>query len=146
MFRFLHLIRLVSTALFVLLMSICSCGQRAGQSEVADLSPSAKKAIELAKTGHCKDALPQLKRASLHLADKDLKREVGFAGVRCAMFADKPDAAVEFLRALNHDFPGDPDVLYLAVHTYSDLSTRASAQLAATAPTSYQALELNAEA
>jgi tetratricopeptide (TPR) repeat protein len=47
---------------------------------------------------------------------------------------------------LNHDFPGDPEVLYLAVHTYSDLSTRASAQLAATAPTSYQALELNAEA
>jgi tetratricopeptide (TPR) repeat protein len=66
--------------------------------------------------------------------------------VRCAMFADQPDAAIDFLRALNHQFPGDPDVLYLSVHTYSDLSTRASAALADAAPTSYQTLELNAEA
>ncbi len=113
----------------------------------ADSSSSATKhAIELAKTGHCKEALPLLKKSIARVADKDLKRDVGFAGVRCAMFADQPDAALDFLRALNHEFPNDPDVLYLSVHTYSDLSTRASAELANTAPTSYQALELNAEA
>jgi tetratricopeptide (TPR) repeat protein len=36
--------------------------------------------------------------------------------------------------------------LYLSVHTYSDLSTRASAELATKAGNSYQAHELNAEA
>jgi tetratricopeptide (TPR) repeat protein len=112
----------------------------------ADSSSGARHAIELAKTGHCKEALPLLKKGVAHVADKDLKRDVGFSGVRCAMFADQPDAAIDFLRALNHEFPNDPDVLYLSVHTYSDLSTRASAGLANAAPTSYQALELNAEA
>lgn len=119
---------------------------QAAKPATADVSAAAKKAVELAKTGHCTEALPLLKKDAAHIPDRGLKREMEFAGVRCAMFADQPDTAVEFLRALNHDFPGDPDVLYLAVHTYSDLSTRASAQLAATAPTSYQALELNAEA
>ena len=47
---------------------------------------------------------------------------------------------------LSRDFPHDPDVLYLAVHAYSDLSTRASQELAQSARTSYQAHELNAEA
>jgi predicted Zn-dependent protease len=37
-------------------------------------------------------------------------------------------------------------VLYLAVHVFSDLSLRASQELAATAPDSYQMHELNAEA
>ena len=81
-----------------------------------------------------------------HAADKDLKRNVGFAGVRCAMFADQPDVAEDFLRFLNREFPRDPDVLYLSVHTYSDLSTRAAAELATTAPKSPEALELDAEA
>jgi tetratricopeptide (TPR) repeat protein len=122
-----------------------SCAAQAAKPAAADISTNAKKAVELAKSGHCKEALALLKKDSSHIADKDLKREIGFAGVRCAMFADQPDAAVGFLRSLNHDFPGDPDVLYLSVHTYSDLSTRASSELAAKAPTSYQALELNAE-
>ncbi|HXY50638.1 MAG TPA: tetratricopeptide repeat protein [Terriglobales bacterium] len=90
--------------------------------------------------------MPPLKKAGAQVADRDLKREAGFAGVRCAMFVDQPDAALDFLRLLNHEFPDDPDVLYLTVHTYSDLSTRASAELAQIAPNSYQALELNAEA
>ena len=101
--------------------------------------------MDLAKTGHCKEALPLLKKNAERIANKDLKRDVGFAGVRCAMFADQPDTAIDFLRSLNHEFPRDPDVLYLSVHTYSDLSTRASAELANAAPTSHQALELNAE-
>jgi Tfp pilus assembly protein PilF len=111
----------------------------------ADSSSVAKQGVQLAKSGHCKEALPIL-RKSAHITEKDLKREAGFAGVRCAMFADQPDAAIDFLRSLNHEFPHDPDVLYLAVHTYSDLSTRASSELANSAPASYQAQELSAEA
>jgi tetratricopeptide (TPR) repeat protein len=112
-----------------------------------DTATTAKHAVDLAKTGHCEEALPLLKKSTSHLSNnKDLLRDAGFAGVRCAMFANQTDAAVDFLRMLNRDFAGDPDVLYLSVHTYSDLSTRSSAELASTAPNSYQALELNAEA
>jgi tetratricopeptide (TPR) repeat protein len=90
--------------------------------------------------------LPLLKQAIAHVVDKDRKRSVGFAGVRCAMFADQPDAAEDFLRFLNREFPHDPEVLYLSVHTYSDLSSRAASELATTAPKSAQGHELNAEA
>ncbi|PYX58732.1 MAG: hypothetical protein DMG73_10135, partial [Acidobacteria bacterium] len=55
------------------------------------------------------------------------------------------DAAIEFVRFLNREFPHDPEVLYISVHTYSDLSTRASQELAMRAPNSYQAHKLNAE-
>lgn len=102
-------------------------------------------AVEIAKTGHCKEALPILKKMEGHLANASLKREAGFAGVRCAMFADQPDTAIDFLRSLNRAFPHDPDILYLSVHTYSDISTRASAELADSNPASYQAQELSAE-
>ena len=61
------------------------------------------------------------------------------------MSENQPDAAVDFLRFLNREFPHDPDVLYVAVHTYSDLSTSAAQELATTAPNSYQAHQLNAE-
>ena len=107
---------------------------------------SAERAVSLAQSGHCKEALPLLQQTRLLSADKDLKRSVGFAGVRCAMFADQPEAAEDFLRFLNREFPHDPEVLYLSVHTYSDLSTRAAAELATSAPKSAQAHELNAEA
>jgi len=116
------------------------------QIPASDPTANAKHAVEVAKTGHCKEALPLLKKGAGGTANRDLKRDVGFAGVRCAMFADQPDAAIDFLRTLIHEFPRNPDVLYLAVHTYSDLSTRASSELANEAPNSRQAQELNAEA
>ena len=47
---------------------------------------------------------------------------------------------------LNQKFPGDPEVLYVSVHAYSDLSTQAAQKLARTAPHSLPALEMDAEA
>jgi len=111
----------------------------------AGVASSAERALSLAESGHCKEALPLLKQARAHVAEKDLKRSVGFAGVRCAMFAGQPDAAEEFLLFLNRELPRDPEVLYLSVHTYSDLSSRAAADLATTAPKSAQGHELHAE-
>lgn len=114
--------------------------------KAADVAASGKVAMNLAKTGHCKEALPGLKRAAQHNADAAVKRDAGFAGVRCAMAIGEADAALDFLRFLKREFPRDPDVLYLAVHTYSDLSTRSSLELATTAPSSPEAHQLNAEA
>ena len=141
MFRFRHTI-----LLGVLLWGSLSLAQAPKKTPSADTKSSAERAVSLAQSGHCKEALPLLKQTTSHTADKDLKRSVGFAGVRCAMMTDQPDAAEDFLRLLNREFPRDPEVLYLSVHTYSDLSTRAAAELATTAPKSDQALELNAEA
>ena len=105
-----------------------------------------QRAIKLAQSGHCEEAVPALKRASQTAADKPLKRTAAFAGVRCAMLVNQTGAAVDFLQMLNREFPGDPEVLYLSVHTYSDLSTKAAQQLAMTAPNSLEGHKLNAEA
>jgi tetratricopeptide (TPR) repeat protein len=140
--------QLVST-LFVfalcLAVSVVSGAQASKPAPVTDFSSSAQHAIDLTESGHCREALPLLRKATPHVGDKELQRKAGFAGVRCAMFLNESDAAVDFLRLLDRQFPHDPDVLLLAVHTYSDLSTRASLELASTAPASYQAHELNAE-
>lgn len=105
-----------------------------------------QRAIKLAQTGHCDEALPGLKRASQTAADKPSKRAAAFAGVRCAMLVNQTGIAVDFLQMLNREFPGDPEVLLLSVHTYSDLSTKAAQRLAATAPNSLEGHKLNAEA
>jgi tetratricopeptide (TPR) repeat protein len=121
-------------------------GQATKPAPASDVASSAQRAIKLAQTGHCEEAVPALKRASQRLTDKSLKRIAAFAGVRCAMLVNQTDAAVDFLRLLNHEFPNDPEVLSVSVHTYSDLSTRAAQQLAMTAPNSIEAHKLNAEA
>ena len=72
--------------------------------------------------------------------------KAGLATVRCGLQLNQTDAVVNALVWLNRDFPSDPDVLYVTTHAYSDLSTRAALHLAGSAPTSVQALELNAEA
>ena len=114
------------------------------KSSPTETSRSAQNGLDLAKSGHCKEALPLLKKA-LQTSDKDHQREAGLAGIRCAMVNNQFDAAGDFLRLLKREFPHDPEVLYVSVHTYSDLATRASQELATSAPNSAPAHELNAE-
>lgn len=102
--------------------------------------------VQLAETGHCREALPQLKKSLPLIQESDLKRRAGIAGVRCSMNLNDAGSALSFLATLNRDFPHDPAVLYLSTHVYSDLSIRASQELLYTAPGSAQVHELNAEA
>src|SRR4029077_17225610 len=136
--------------LSVFALAVFTLAEAFGQSTkpvpASDIASSAQRAIKLAQTGHCEEAVPALTRASHRLADQAVKRTAAFAGVRCAMLLNQTDAAVDFLRLLNHEFPNDPEVLALSVHTFSDLSTRAAEQLAMTAPNSVEAHKLNAEA
>jgi tetratricopeptide (TPR) repeat protein len=106
---------------------------------------SGQHALELAKEGHCTTAIPLLKKAIPQSSDKDFRRSAALAGVRCAMVKNQFDQAEDFLRILNREFPDDPEVLYTTIHTYSDLATHASQELAMKAPNSPQAHELNAE-
>src|SRR5713226_4998450 len=137
---------LIQISLFSLMLSVPqSVAQGSKRPAPSDLSSPVARALHLAASGKCKEAIPLLKRALPQTSDKDLKRSAGLDGVRCAMASNQFDAAQDFLRMLNREFPGDPEVLYTSVHTYSDLATRASQQLAISAPNSAQAHELNAE-
>ena len=129
----------------VLLVSSVLAADAPKKAAAPDPLASARHGIELAEAGMCNQALPVLTKSISHLADKDLKKRAGFDGIRCAMALNQMDPALEFVRVLNRDFRGDPEVLYLTVHVFSDLSIRASQALLFTAPGSYQVHELNAE-
>jgi tetratricopeptide (TPR) repeat protein len=112
----------------------------------AEASSSAEQGISLASRGRCREALPVLKKAAAHLTDKQVKYRVEMATARCAMSLDRTETAVEALLLLNREFPHDLDVLYSTTHFYSELASRAAQELAAAAPTSHQAEQLDAEA
>lgn len=121
-----------------------------GQNPASTASPatanSTKQALELAETGDCKKALPILKKSIPHISEKKLKYESAMAAARCAMGTGENRTAVEMLLLLNSEFPHDAEVLYVTTHYYSELANRASQELAATNPSSYQAHKLSAEA
>lgn len=102
--------------------------------------------MALAEHGRCKESLSTLKRAMTGLADADTKKKAGAVGLRCALELDDRDSAVAFIQLLHKQFPEDPDVLFITVHAYSDLSTRTAQDLGRLAPQSQAAHKLNAEA
>ena len=128
---------------------VAAQAQLPAKAAAADPTRDAKGSLSLAEPlaerGKCKEAL-QLLRKAPRTADKDLRLKAGVATVRCAMGRDETEAAIEAILLLNREFPNDPEVLYITTHAYSDLSTKASLELARTSPDSYQAHEMNAEA
>jgi len=109
-------------------------------------SSTAERGLGLAEKGRCPEALSLLKKSAPLVQDKQVKYRILMATARCAMSLDQTDTAVRALLELNRDFPRDPEVLYTTTHLYSELASRASRELAATAPTSAQAMQLEAEA
>lgn len=110
------------------------------------VAKSADSIAQLAESGHCREALPLLKTAIARATDAETKKRLGLDGVHCGMSLHDLDGAAGFLRGLSTGFPNDPEVLYLTVHVYSDLSVRASQKLMVSSPTSYQVRLLNGEA
>lgn len=136
---------------FVLLLAVSwwsdsiALAQKAkGGSPQPALSP--EKALSLAEQGHCRENISTLKRAISSQIDSTTKKEIGVVGVRCSLAVDDRDSALDFIHALHRQFPKDPDVLFVIVHAYSDLSTRTAQDLGRTAPESFAAHKLNAEA
>jgi tetratricopeptide (TPR) repeat protein len=124
--------------------AVGACGQSAAKTAPKAAQREAQRAADLAESGHC--ALPLLKKLIHQVTDPALKKRIGLDGLHCAMTRNAPYDSVEFLAVLSRDFPRDPEVLYATTHAYSDLSMRASQDLAHEAPFSYQVHELNAEA
>jgi tetratricopeptide (TPR) repeat protein len=104
-----------------------------------------EKTAKLFDSGHCPEALPLFRKAYARANEGELKRRLGAGGVRCAMSLNDTSLAADIIQMSLKDFPKDPDILYLAVHTYSDLSLRASQALLFAHPDAYQVHELNAE-
>src|SRR4051812_42561934 len=102
--------------------------------------------IQLAATGRCDQALSRFHQLKVVGLDKPLRRDLNLARVRCAISLNLPDEATSALSELRREFPSDSAVLFLAVHTFSDLSMRASQELLARAPESAEVHQLNAEA
>jgi tetratricopeptide (TPR) repeat protein len=108
------------------------------------LSP--ERAVSLAEQGRCRESISGLKHAMASTVPAETRRQAGVLGVRCSLAMDDRDSTDEFLRLLSKQFPRDPDVLFVVVHAYSDLSTRTAEDLGRTAPDSFAAHKLNAEA
>src|SRR5437667_7172033 len=137
--------RFLVTALVFVFFSSHASTQWSRNARSAVSAVTFERALRLAKSGRCEEALPVLKKSLLPGGDRDVRRTAGLAGIRCAMVLNQSDPAVELLRMLNREFPRDPEILYVTTHTFSDLSSRAAQQLAAFAPNSFQAQELRAE-
>jgi predicted Zn-dependent protease len=142
----LWLIASVSLCLVFGLDLIVSHAQESAKSQIPSGSSEARHALSLAAKGHCREALPLLKKAKAQNPQKDVLYDLEMATARCAMSVGRSEISVEALLELNRDFPHDPEVLYVTTHFYSELATRASQELAATAPHSAQAEQLEAEA
>jgi len=120
----------------------------AGIGVAAPEQSTAERATALAEHGNCADAMPLIHDALEQVAqiqDRDLKRRMGAAGVRCAMTLNHQGAATLLLSWLEQEFPNDPEILFMATHVYSDLAARTSQELMDAAPDSPLVVEINAE-
>ena len=141
--------RVKSAAVFFLWVAALSgFSSRAQHTESA--SPAARippqQAITLAQEGHCHESISALKGAMATQVPAETRKLAGVLGIRCALAIDDRPATLDFIHLLSRDFGRDPDVLYVIVHAYSDLSSRTSLDLARVAPQSTAAHKLNAEA
>jgi tetratricopeptide (TPR) repeat protein len=121
-------------------------GQQSKPAAGARPALTPDKAISMAQQGRCSESISALKHAMAPTNPADVRKQAGVLGVRCALAVDDRDATDEFIRLLTKQFPLDPDVLFVVVHAYSDLSTRTAQDLGRSAPQSTAAHKLNAEA
>ncbi len=121
------------------ILMLVAVGAVLGQEKPAD------RAVKLALDGRCEEAMPALKQLDFDTLDKEAKRMVGKAGVRCGMLLNQQNEATAYLARLQAQFPSDPDILFLAVHVYSDLAQANSQALMNSAPGSQEVIQLNAE-
>jgi tetratricopeptide (TPR) repeat protein len=115
-------------------------------SIAAESHLSIDRALALAQEGRCQEAISALKSAMTSQAQAETRKMAGIAGLRCSLDLNNRDSALDFVRLLSKQFARDPEVLFVLVHAYSDLSTRTAQELGRTAPQSIAAHKLNAEA
>src|SRR5579872_3478170 len=121
------------------------CGVMALSAQTASPEASVQHGIQLVETGRCTEALPLFERGLSHVMDKALRYKGEMAEVRCALAVNDQQLAADTLFRLQRESPGNPEVLYIQTHMFSDLAMRAAQELQQKDPTSYQAQRLQAE-
>jgi predicted Zn-dependent protease len=127
-----------------MLMALVALAQGPVSSKPLRPSNPIERGLDLAAKGLCDDALPLLQKLSPE-DDKELRYKSGMAVARCAMKRRDGRATVNALLSLKHDFPEDPEVLYLTTRVFLQIAETASTDLARIAPNSYQVRTLQAE-
>ena len=107
---------------------------------------AAERGIILGTRGHCKEAMPILKKVIPKIQDKDLLHDAVMARAQCGMATDQRDVVAESIIVLAREFPGDPKVLYITTRYYSELANRTAQDLIQKSPSSPEAETLIAEA
>ena len=134
-----------------LLLACLSCAAPSTAQTPAKTPPNAasqasvERAVDLASTGHCDEALAILKRGTRQVTNKQLRYQAEMAAAQCGMSTDDEDAVVQSMLWLNRAFPSDSKVLYLTTRYYSELANRAAQRLLSRAGDSAEAQELLAE-
>lgn len=131
------------TLCFLCTAALSGCVALFAQTAAADAS--VQHGIQLVETGRCTEALPLFERGLPHVTDKSLRYRGEMAEVRCAMAVNDQQIAADTLFHLQRESPGNPEVLYIQTHMFSDLAMRAAQELQQRDPTSYQAQRLQAE-
>ena len=111
---------------------------------MAGSASALQRGLALAAQGSCDEATPLLKQLPAD-AGKEIKYKVEMATARCAMRRRDGQATVSALMVLKHDFPQDPEVLYLTTQVFLQIAESASSDLSRIAPRSYQVRRLQAE-
>lgn len=120
----------------------------AGQLSAAPPSKAASNAqqgIALAAKHQCDAALPLLNELIPAIADKQLRYDALLATARCGIQKKDGKLAVNTIMALRHDYPEDPEVLYLTTQVFLKIAVQASQDLEKLAPRSHQLAQLKAE-
>lgn len=117
---------------------------------VAQASPAAstspvERAIDLAERRHCDAAIPLLNDLTPKVSDKQVRYRALIATAHCGIRKRDGRGTVTALLALRHDYPDDPEVLYLTTQVFLKIAVHASQDLARIAPNSYQVGLLEAE-
>lgn len=131
---------------FLVISAVCALAQLPASLQASGPSNPVERGIDLAGKRRCEEALPLLNEFTPRITDKQLKYEALMATAHCAIRQKDGKATVNALMGLRHDYPKDPEVLYLTTQVFLEIAVGASRELAAVAPDSYQVLELKAEA
>src|SRR5258708_35264304 len=104
MLRFLRVAALLLSVSLLLIAPAGTYGQSATKNSSAPAAGEAQRALSLAESRHCTQALPLLKQVIPQVIDKDPKKRDGLDGGHSAVTHEVPYAFVEFLAVLTRLF------------------------------------------
>ena len=137
-------LRPLSVLILCLVASASAHTQKASRAQES-ATKALEHAIDQANKSLCDEALPVLMKQTSASADKRLRYRALMATVRCGLGKKDDQVTVPAMLELKRDFSNDPQVLYMISQIFLEIAERASQELAVDFPTSYQALELQAE-